>query len=163
MAIDYYLKLDGVEGESQAAGHEKEIELLSWSWGASNPGSLHYGSGGGTGKASAQDFSCSLRIGKGSFNLVKFCSNGKHIASGILTARKTSGSGNPQDYLTITMTEVIISSFQTGGSGGDDVPIESISLNFAKFEYDYKVQSEDGKSMVSAGKATWDLAKGTTA
>lgn len=162
MASDYFLKIDGIEGESQAEGHTKEIEVLSWSWGASNPGSLHYGSGGGTGKATCQDINVSYRMNKGSFNVLKFCSNGKHLASAILTARKTGGDAKPFDFLTITLTECIISSYQTGGSGGDDIPIESLSLNFAKVEYDYKVQDESKGTVSSAGKTTWDLAKTQT-
>jgi type VI secretion system secreted protein Hcp len=159
MASDYYLKIAGVEGEAQAEGHEKEIELLSWSWGATNPGGMHYGSGGGTGKAAVSDLNFSYRVGKESPKLIQFCVTGKHIDSVQLTGRKSGGDAKPYDYLEIKLTDCVVASYQTGGSGGDDIPIESASLNFAKIEYDYKIQDSAKGTVSSAGKVTYDIQK----
>lgn len=151
---DCFLKLEGIPGESADDKHKEEIDILSWSWGASQPGSMAYGGGGGAGKVNMQDFSFSMRNGKASPQIMLACASGKHIKSAVLTCRKAGEE--QQEYLTFTLTDIIISSFQTGGSGGGDVPIESFSLNFAKVEMQYKPQGSDGTlgSMVKTG---WDL------
>ncbi|MGH9405558.1 MAG: Hcp family type VI secretion system effector [Terriglobia bacterium] len=159
MASDYFLKIKDVEGEALAEGHAKEIELLSWSWGASNPGGMHFGSGGGTGKVSVQDLSFAFRVGKETPKLIEFCCTGKHISDATLTARKTGGDAKPYDYITIKLTDCVVASYQTGGSGGDDVPVDSASLNFAKIEYDYKIQDSAKGTVASAGKTTYDVQK----
>lgn len=157
-AVDYFLKIDGVEGESKDSKHKGEIDVLSWSWGESNSGSHATGGGGGAGKVAMQDFHFTMKVNKASPKLLQNCASGKTCAKAMLTCRK-SGSDKPQEYLLITFTDVIISSFQTGGSGGSDiVPVDQISLNFAKIEYEYKEQKPDG-SLAGAIKAGWDLKK----
>ncbi len=151
---DCYLKIDGIEGESLDNDHAGEIEVLSWSWGASQPGSMAYGSGGGAGKVNMQDFSFSMRNGKASPNIMLACASGKHIKSAKLTCRKAGGE--QEEYLTFTLSDCLISSYQTGGSGGGDLPIESVSINFAKVEMQYKPQGSDG-SLGSLVKTGWDL------
>jgi type VI secretion system secreted protein Hcp len=151
---DCFLKIDGIEGESLDNDHAGEIEVLSWSWGASQPGSMAYGSGGGAGKVNMQDFSFSMRNGKASPNIMLACASGKHIKSAKLTCRKAGGE--QEEYLTFTLSDCLISSYQTGGSGGGDVPIESVSINFAKVEMQYKPQGSDG-SLGSLVKTGWDL------
>jgi type VI secretion system secreted protein Hcp len=115
---------------------------------------MAYGSGGGAGKVSMQDFSFSMRNGKASPNIMLACASGKHIKSAVLTCRKAGGE--QEEYLTFTLSDCLISSFQTGGSGGGDVPIESVSLNFAKVEMQYKPQDAAG-SLGSLVKTGWDL------
>jgi type VI secretion system secreted protein Hcp len=154
MAIEYFLKLDGITGESASSKHSGEIELHSWSWGASNPTSIH-GTGLSAGKVSISDISISKPVDKGSAKLLELCCTGKHIATGTLTCCKSTGDKNPADFLTIKLTEIHIASFQTGGSSGEDIGAESISLAFAKFEYDYKVQGKDG-NLTAAGTAKYD-------
>lgn len=151
---DCFLKIEGIEGESLDDKHAGEIEVLSWSWGASQPGSMAYGSGGGAGKVNMQDFSFSMRNGKASPNIMLACASGKHIKSAVLTCRKAGGE--QEEYLTFTLSDCLVSSFQTGGSGGGDVPIESVSLNFAKVEMQYKPQDAAG-SLGSLVKTGWDL------
>lgn len=85
MAVDMFLKLDGIKGEAQDNTHKDEIDVLAWSWGASQSGTTHMGSGGGSGKASFQDLSITKYIDASSFNLLKHVSNGKHIAEATLT------------------------------------------------------------------------------
>ena len=157
MAIEYFLKLDGIKGESLSAKHKDEIEVHSWSWGASNATSIH-GSGLSAGKVSISDLSLAKPVDKSSAKLLELCCTGKHIASGVLTCSKSTGDKNPADYLTIKFETIHIASVSGGGSSGDEVGSESVSFAFAKFEYDYKVQGLDG-TLTAAGTAKYDLTK----
>jgi type VI secretion system secreted protein Hcp len=154
-AVDYFLKLEGVEGESQDAKHKNEIDLMSWSWGETQAGTFSEGGGGGAGRVSMQDFNFVMKANKSSPKLLLACATGEHIKSAVLTCRKAGKE--QQEYLQIKFTECLVSSFQTGGSGGSDiVPCDQISLNFAKIEYQYKEQKADG-TLGGAIKAIYDL------
>ncbi len=158
-AVDYFLKLDGVPGESSKEGHKDSIDLESWSWGESNQGTFGGSGGGGAGKVVMQDFHFVMKNNKASPKLILRCASGEHIKSAILTCRKAGGK--QETFLKIKFTDVLVSSYQTGGSGGADiVPTDQISMNYTKIEYDYFTQKPDG-SMTSAGPVGWDLAKGT--
>jgi len=159
-AVDYFLKLDGIEGESTDAKHKGEIDVLSWSWGATNSGTSEGGGGGGAGKVSMQDFHFTMKVNKATPLLMLACSSGQHIKSGVLTCRKAGTE--QQEYLVNKFTDLLVSSYQTGGSAGDVVPTDQISLNFAKIEKEYKPQKADG-SLGSAVKAGWDLKSNTKA
>ncbi len=143
MAMDMFLKIAGIVGESRDTKHGGEIDLLTWGWGISNSGSAQTGSGAGSGKCNVQDFSFSMYVSKASPDLALFCCNGKHIAEAILTVRKAGGS--PLEYLIIKFLDLIVTSYQTGGAAvGDDRLIENATLNFAKFEVQYTVQTAKG-------------------
>ena len=157
MAIEYFLKLEGIKGESTSAKHTDEIEIFSWSFGAHNATSIA-GSGLSAGKVSFSDISISKPVDKSSAKLLELCCTGKHIASGLLSCSKSTGDKTPGDYLTIKLEEVHIASVQGGGSRGDDAGSESISLAFGKIEYDYKIQGKDG-TLTAAGTAKYDLTK----
>jgi type VI secretion system secreted protein Hcp len=154
MATEYHLKLDGVTGESAAAKHSGEIEVLSWSWGMHNPTSVS-GTGLSAGKVSINDMSITKPVDKASAKLIELCCTGKHIATGVLTCSKSTGDKNPADFMTIKLTEIHISSHNSGGSSGESIGTESVTMAFGKFEFDYKVQQKDG-SQVAAGSASWD-------
>ena len=157
MAFDMFLKIDGIEGESKDAKHKDQIDVLSYSWGVSNAGSPGGGSGGGAGKASFQDFSFVHRTGKASPKLFLACASGKHIKQAVLTCRKAGGK--QQEFLKITFSDVLISSFQQGGStGGDDVPVESVSFDFGKVDERYTEQDASGKPGQTFSGA-WDVRK----
>ncbi|MEO8650638.1 MAG: type VI secretion system tube protein Hcp [Acidobacteriota bacterium] len=153
---DFFLKIDGVPGESFDSKHKDEIQLSSFSWGVSQAGTTaQYGGGGGAGKASFQDFHFTMTISKASPLLMKFCANGKHIPKAVLTCRKAGEK--QQEYQITTFTDILISSFMTNGSGHSDVlPTESISFNFAKLETEYKVQNKDG-TLGAATKAGYNI------
>jgi type VI secretion system secreted protein Hcp len=142
-AVDYFLKIDGIEGESQDQKHKNEIQLESWSFGETNHGTYAYGGGGGAGKVKMEDFHFTMKTNKASPKLFLACADGEHIKSALLTARKAGK--DQQEYLKITFSDLLVSSFQTSGSGGSDiVPVESISLNFAKIKFQYQEQKADG-------------------
>jgi type VI secretion system secreted protein Hcp len=154
-AVDYFLKLDGIDGESADDKHKGEIDLLSFSWGATNTGTGGVGGGSGAGKVAMQDLHFTAKVNKSSPKLMLACATGQHIKSGIITCRKAGG--DQQEFLKITLTDVLVSSYQVGGSGGSDIiPVEQVSLNFSKIEKEYKPQKPDG-SLDSPVKAGWDL------
>jgi type VI secretion system secreted protein Hcp len=138
------------------AKHEKEIDIYGWSWGMTQSGSMHVATGGGSGKVSVQDIHISKRVDKSTPVLTKFCCSGQHFSKGTLTVLKAGGD-KPVEYLSITMDNVLISSYTTGGSGGDDTISESISLNFAKYKLVYKPQTDTGVEAPGI-EQTWDIA-----
>jgi type VI secretion system secreted protein Hcp len=142
MAVDMFLKLGDIKGDSADNSHAAEIDVLAWSWGMSQSASTHHGSGGGSGKAHVQDLSVTKRIDKSSPNLIKFCCTGKHFPDAVLTCRKAGD--NPVEYMVIKMKDIVISSVHTGGSGGGDVLTENISLNFSHFEVTFTEQEKKG-------------------
>jgi len=141
-AVDYFLKFDGIKGESTDAKHKDELDIESWSWGATNAGSAGAGRAR-AGKVSMQDFHFVMRLNKASPALMKACATGQHIKTATLTARKAGK--DQQDYLTFKFVDVLVSSYQTGGSEqGDVVPTDQVAFNFAKLEVAYKPQKPDG-------------------
>lgn len=144
MASDYLLEIDGIKGESKDDKHKDTIEVDSFSWGESNPGSFAAGAGGGAGKVAFQDLHATSRVNKASPLLAKACATGQHIKKATLYVRKAGG--DQVDYYKVIMEDILISSYQSGGSAGSDaVPTDQFSLNFAKIEFDYAPQKEDGK------------------
>jgi type VI secretion system secreted protein Hcp len=144
-SADYYLKIDTIEGESEAVGFEKQMQIESWSFGASNTGSAAVGTGLGRGKVSMQDFHFVIQNGKASVQLFLATCKGNHIPQAILSCRKTGGDGTPYTYYKVTFGDLVISSFQTGGSNGAGaLPMESISFNFTKITHEYFQQKADG-------------------
>lgn len=154
-AVDYFLKLEGIEGESQDAKHKGEIDIESWSWGESQTGTGASGGGHGAGKVSMQDFHFVMKVNKSSPKLLLACASGEHIKKATLTCRKAGK--DQQEFLKVVFSDVLVSSYQTGGSGHSDiVPTDQISLNFAKLEYEYREQKADG-TLAGPVKAGWDL------
>jgi type VI secretion system secreted protein Hcp len=149
--VDYFLKIDGVEGESQDAKHPKEIQLQSWGFGETQQGTFSAGGGGGAGKVSMDDFTFVMSTNKASPLLFQKCANGEHIKSAILTVRK---AGKEQlEYLKWTFTNLLVSAYNTSGTAGSDLlPIDQISLNFEKVQIDYKEQNPDGTLMGAVTK-----------
>jgi type VI secretion system secreted protein Hcp len=154
-AVDYFLKIDGIDGESQDAKHKNEIELHSWSFGATQGGTSSGGGGGGAGKVSMQDFHFVMKVNKATPKLLLACAGGDHIKSAILTCRKAGK--DQQEYLKYTFSDFLVSSYQTGGSAHSDVvPMDQISLNFSKIQTQYQAQKPDG-TLDGAISAGWDL------
>jgi type VI secretion system secreted protein Hcp len=143
MATDMLIKIGTFDGESIDPDHKKWIDVLAWSWGLSNSGSAHVAGGAGTGKANVQDLSFTKYIDASSHNLIKSAANGKHIDKVNLVVRKAGGD-KKVDYVKIEMTQVLISSVSTGGSGGEDRITENVSLNFAKIKFEYTLQDAKG-------------------
>lgn len=153
MSTDTHIKFDGVEGEATHVDHKGEIEVLSWSWGVSNPTALA-GGGSGKGKANPGEFNFVHQYDKASPVLAKQCASGKHFGSVIVTARK-SGEGQ-KDFFKVTMKEVFVASVQPAGSSGGDIH-ESVSLSYKEIEFAYKPQDAKG-GLGGEVKFGWDTA-----
>jgi type VI secretion system secreted protein Hcp len=153
--VDYFLKLTGIEGEATDHKHKGEIDVESFSWGETNSGTHGGGGGGGAGKVSMQDFHFVMRASKASPKLMLACATGDHIKEGTLVCRKAGT--DQQEFLSIKMSDLLVSSYQTGGSSnGGVVPMDQVSLNYGKIEFEYKEQKPDG-SLGGAIKAGYDL------
>jgi type VI secretion system secreted protein Hcp len=177
-AVDYFLKIDGVDGESQDARHKGEIDIESFSWGATNGGSAAHGGGGGAGKVAMQDFHFVMQFNKASPKLFVATASGEHFKKAVLTARK---AGKEQsEFLTWTLTDCLVASYETGANSvavtesvasadepspevtaarnaSSAAPVDEFSLNFAKIEVSYQTQNADG-SLGTPVTAGWDLA-----
>ena len=157
MAVDMFLKIDGVEGESTDDKHKGEIDIESFSWGEANLTDAARGSGGRAGKVSMQDFQFVTRFSKASVALLLGCASGEHFPKAAVSVR--SAGRDQQEYLKWTLSDVQVTSYQTGASvGGDARPLDSFGLNFSKIEVSYKEQKADG-SLGTEHRAGWDLKK----
>lgn len=156
MAVDFLLKIEGVDGESQIKDHDKEIDILGWNWGMDQSGTMHMGGGGGAGKVNIHDVSLTKYVDKATPVLMKMCCNGKHIKEALLVTRKAGEQS--LDYLKIKMSDVLVTSVTTGGSGGDDRLQESVTLNFAKVEVGYTPQKADGSGDAEIS-INWNIEK----
>jgi type VI secretion system secreted protein Hcp len=154
-AVDYFLKLDGIDGESSDSKHKGEIDILSWSWGEQQQGTSQYGGGAGAGKVQMKDFHFVTHESKASPKLMLACASGEHIKSAILTCRKAGKE--QQEFLKFTLSDLLVSSYQTGGSESSDIiPQNQFTLNFGKIEYEYKEQAADG-TLKGPIKAGWNV------
>ena len=151
-AVDYFIKFDGIKGESADAKHKDEIDVESWSFGETN--TAGGSGGGGAGKVAMQDFHFTMQLNRASPALMRACATGQHIKTATLSARK-AGKGQ-QEYLTFKFRDVVISSFQTGGSEETPVPTDAVSFSFAKLEVEYKPEKSDG-SLGAAVDFRYDL------
>jgi type VI secretion system secreted protein Hcp len=152
-AFDYFLKIDGIAGESVDSKHKDEIDVLSWSWGESHPTSPSAGGGGATGKVQMNDLHVSANLSKAGPQLLLACASGKHIKSAVLTGRRGGGKAQAE-FLTFSLSDVLVSSYQTGGTTAD-APLDSVSLSFTKIEVTYKEQSAKGGPGATT-RAGWD-------
>lgn len=158
MAVDIFLKLTKIKGESQDASHKDEIDVLNWGLGMSQSGTVHMGSGGGGGKVDVQDINIVKYVDKSSNELIKSCTSGSHIEKGLLTVRKSGGEA-PVEYFKLYMDKVMVSSYTTGGSkDGLDRIEENLTLNFRAFNIVYTVQDDKGAASGET-MAGWDIAE----
>jgi len=156
MAVDFFLEIDGIKGESGDSKLKETIEVESFSWGCTNAGSHAGGSGGGAGKVSYQDVHFTTHVNKASPLLMLACATGQHIKKAVLHVRKQGG--DQQEYYTVKMEDLLVSSYQSGGHTGSGVPTDQFALNFTKIEFDYKPQKADG-TLEAAAHGGWDLKK----
>lgn len=148
MAVDMFLKIEGVDGESADDKHKGEIDVLAFSWGMTQSGSMHISGGGGSGKVNVQDMSVTKYLDKASTVLMQKCCTGKHFTKATLTCRKAGDK--PVEYMIVTMEEVLVTGISEGGSEHDDLQTETISLNFAKVKVKYTPQKADGSADASS-------------
>ncbi len=156
---DIFIKFEGgsvaIKGESQDRKHAGEIDVISWSWGVSQPAmAQHQGGGGGAGKVQVHDISIVKRIDKSSPSLFLASAEGRPLASATLIVRKAGGE--QFEYLKIKLTDVFVASVQNAVKG--DEAVEHLTLNFGAVEYEYTPQKPDGRAD-SPVKFGWDFRK----
>lgn len=156
MAVEAFIKLGDLKGESVVKGFENQIQVLSWRWSMSQTGTTHHGTGGGAGKVNVSDLGFTHYVDSASPNLVKAVCKGEHFQEAKLTLRKAGGS--PLEYYVITMKKVMVTSVEVGGTDGDERVSENISLNFGEFEVSYQPQDEKGGKKGGAISAKYDIA-----
>lgn len=164
MSVDYFLKIDGIEGDSLDDKHAKEIELISYEWEETQNGTFAQGGGAGAGKVHMEAFRFVMPTCKASPKLMLFCANGKHIPSAVLTCRKAGG--DQHEFYSVTMSDIIVSKFRTKSNPSigtenqegpfDGRPTDEVCLSFGKIEFEYKPQKADG-GMDTPVKAGYNL------
>lgn len=157
MAFDAFLKIAEVPGESTRKGFEKQMEIQSFSWGASNPATIGAGGGGGGGgKVSVSSFNIMKKSDAASPLLFQACCAGDHYAKAVVTLNKSGGKA-AVDFIKYEFEKVYVESVQwSGASGGDDTPMENVSFAFGKVSVTYTPQNPDG-SKGSPAVGSWDL------
>lgn len=144
MAMRMILEIKDLDGESKLTDHEDKIDVISWSWGISQDGTMHTGGGGGAGTVSVRDLSVTKYVDKATPSLHLACCDGTHFDEATLISRKMGK--DPIDYLKIKMSPVMITGIESGGSDGEDRLMENITFNFAKVEVIYTPQKDDGSA-----------------
>ena len=151
---DYFLKIDGIDGESQDDEHKNEIHVSSFSFGVTNSGTGGSNLGSGGGRSNIQDMHFTKVVDQASPNLFIACATGKHFDTATITVRRAGET--PQEYLTYELSEVFVSSISTSGHEGGGIAQESVSLNFSKIKMTYTPQNPDG-SPGAANPKTYDV------
>jgi type VI secretion system secreted protein Hcp len=155
MAVDMFLKIDGIQGESTDNHHKDEIDVLSYTWGESQPAAASSGTGAAAGRVTMQDFHFTMRVNKASPGLFLACANGARIKNAVLTVRRSGG--NPVEFLKWTLTDITVASYQTAASvPSSDAPTDQVGLRFTKIEMEYARIKPDGTLEVPI-KEGWDL------
>ncbi len=144
MAVEVFLTIDGIKGESQKSGAEGWIEIFSFSNGASNPSSVAFGTGSGAGKVDLSSISLQKQLDIASPFLFANCCSGAHAATGCMVVREATGGSTTQVYFQYDMTEVFIDSISWGGAAGGGKPSESLSVSAKTLMVTYTPQNSDG-------------------
>ena len=162
---DHFLKLDGIDGESQDSKMKGQIDVLSFSFHALQGGTSAVGGGGGKGRVALGDVVITKNLDKASPALFQYCCSGQPITKAVLTSRKAGKDQQP--YYVVTMTDVLVSSHATGNTGdsspapattnsavkptptsnipSDDwLATETITLNYSTISIAYSEQAADG-------------------
>jgi type VI secretion system secreted protein Hcp len=155
VGVSYFLKIEGIEGDSIVDGHAGELQIESWSWGESNSSNALSTSGGlGAGKVKMNDFHFTMKSSKATPKLFLACAQGQVLKSAVLIGVRNTG----ETFLKWELKNVLVSSFETGDKPTEQaVPTDQFSMNFAKIIVEYTAQKADGSLEVV--RAGWDLGK----
>lgn len=152
--VDYFLKIDGIPGDSADDKHKGEIELESFSWGETQAGGARPGPGQ-AGKVNMQDFRFTMRVNSASPRLLMASARGDHLKLATVTAR---AAGKAQsEFLVLKFSDLVVSSYQTQATPNEP-PIESLSFNFGRIDVAFRPQKADG-SLDAPVTAGWDVKK----
>ena len=149
-----FMKVEGTTGESADSNHTQWTDVLSFSWGASQPGNMGVGGGGGAGKVNFNDLHVNALIDKSTPAILAYCASGKHVPSVKLSVCKAGGK--QVEYCLITLTDVLVTAVQYTGAGGNDTVGVSYAFQAAKVKQEYWEQSKDGGKGASVD-AGWNI------
>ena len=141
MAFSGYLKIDDIEGESKRGGHEGEIVVAAFSWGVARSAFRNSGGQRESGLPDVQSVNITKDYDASSPYLTLACIKAKNLGDVILTLRKDQGDEH-SDYLTITLTNTLVESYQVGGGGGGN-PTDSLTLSFDSIKVKYIQDADD--------------------
>jgi type VI secretion system secreted protein Hcp len=152
MAVNYFLRFDGVQGEvpTTLAG-KAPIRLKSWGWRAHNLSSVAAGGGSGAGKVTLEEFTFITLFDRSSPQFFKRICAGTHVSNAILTAFKAGGSGN---WLEMTFKGLLITHVQNMAASVE-IPAVSVGFSFEEVKIEYKAQKSDG-NLISTGPITYN-------
>jgi type VI secretion system secreted protein Hcp len=151
-STDFYLQVTGINGEATAQGLTGYMKIISFSWGGSNSGKFSAGESSGlpSGRFTGGDFNFVMKTNSASPQLMSACSKGNQFTTATLVCRKSVGGATPTTYLTVTLTPVLVSKFNTGydpsNNLGDAIVVDNISLNFGKINVQYKSITNQGST-----------------
>ena len=154
MALDIFLKVAGIKGESSDDRHREEIDVASFSWGLSQQRTTSTGGGAGASKADFQDLHVVTNVSQASPQLFLASAAGRHIETAVLTCRRAGGSAQ-QDFLKYT-SDVLVASYHTDGQAEDSVPVDEVSFTYAQVKVEYRPQRPDG-SLGAPITAGWNV------
>ena len=152
-----FLQLTDIQGEATDSNFKGQIDVLAWSWGLSQSGSLHFGGGGGAGKTSFQDVAITKFTDSASPRLYERLVTGKFISEGTISVTVNNGKG-AEVITELKMRPVLVTSASTGGSGSEVRTAENISLNFESFCLKQNSIQFDG-TIKQGQPFCWDIAK----
>jgi type VI secretion system secreted protein Hcp len=159
MAVDYFLKLDSIQGESADVNHKNEIQLMSFSWGATQVTSVAGTGGSGAGKVDLSDLNIMKHVDKATTPMFKALVTGTHIKTGVLTAVKTGAGAGGKPFLTISLKELFVTSLQISASS--EIPTESVSFSYNEVKHEYSTQNEQG-ILTTTGSTTYNTKENKT-
>lgn len=163
MAVDMFLKLDGIPGEARdSLGHANEIDIKSFTWGVSQLGNFNHGNGGGKGRVNIDTLNIVKKVDAASHALFKSCVTGKHIPTGKLTIRKAGGAA-PVEYVTISLEKVFVNNISTNSTRDSESVMEDISFSFEKVTFSYQEQGDDGAKLGGAKEMSFNVATNAAA
>ncbi len=149
-----YMKVEGASGESKDANHKDWTDIVSFSWGASQPGSMAAGGGGGIGKASFNDLHVVARIDRAAPAVMKHCASGKHLSKVEVSVCKAGGS--QVEYSKITLEEVLVTSVQITGEKDSEAVLVDYAFQAARVKQQYWEQTDKG-SKGAESLVAWDV------
>ncbi len=141
-AADMFLKIEGIEGESTDSAHQGWIEVESVNWGGPNRSRLSRMQTSEPRMGSSGSLVITKRTDKSSANLFQYSNSGEHIPNMWVITPEKRGT---EPFLKYELTDVIISSFVAGGSGGESTMMEEVTFSYRKIQWDYDKGSKDKK------------------
>jgi type VI secretion system secreted protein Hcp len=156
---DFFVKIDGIDGESPDDKHSGWIAVRDLSWEVSQASSTQGTSTGrGAGRATPGNFHFVAVMSKASSKLRLACDDGTHIKTVVISGCKAGGGA--QEFLKITLGDVLVAKYRIDmlRDGAEVLPVDIFDLNFATIEQEYKEQKADG-SLGAAVKTGFDYSK----